>query len=126
MESVFRAVLFLTGALHLLPFTLAFLPARIASSYGVEVSGADMMLLMRHRAVLFGIVGSIMVHSAWTKRNYSAALSIGLASMLSFVLLYSLIGGINVKLQQVMWIDLAASVALICAGAVRLFTSKKG
>lgn len=112
MQSLFRSVLFLCGLIHLLPFALAFMPDRIASAYGVEVSGSDMALLLRHRAVLFGIVGAIMVHSSLTRSNYLLATLTGLVSMLSFVWLFMHIGGINDSLRRIMLVDMAASLAL--------------
>jgi hypothetical protein len=123
MEALFRVVLFLGGLIHLLPFSLAFLPQRIGSAYGVEVTGPDMMLLLRHRAVLFGIVGAVMLYSSLKKRYYVPATFAGLASMLSFILLYGIIGRVNESLRSVMWVDVAASVALASSAAVFLFRS---
>ena len=123
MEAVFRVVLFLGGLIHLPPFTLSFLPERIGSAYGVEVTGPNMMLLLRHRAVLFGIVGAVIVYSSLKKRHYALATFFGLASMLSFILLYGIVGGINDSLKSVMWVDVAASVALASSAAVFLIRS---
>lgn len=123
MEAVFRVVLFLGGLIHLLPFALAFLPERMQSAYGVEVTGPDMMLLLRHRAVLFGIVGAVMLYSSLKKRHYVPATFVGLASMLSFVLLYGVIGGINDSLRSVVWVDVAASVALASSSVAYLLRS---
>ena len=123
MEAVFRVVLFLCGLIHLLPFTLAFLPERIQSAYGVEVTGSDMMLLLRHRAVLFGIVGAVMLYSSLKGRHYALSTFVGLASMLSFILLYGFIGGINDSLKSVVWVDVAASVALASSSAAYLLRS---
>lgn len=123
MEAVFRVVIFLGGLIHLFPFALAFLPGRIQSAYGVEVTGPDMMLLLRHRAVLFGIVGAVMLYSSLKRRHYALATFVGLASMLSFILLYGTIGGINDRLKSVLWVDVAASVALASSAAVFLLRS---
>lgn len=123
MEAVFRVVLFLCGLIHLLPFALAFLPERIQSAYGVEVTGSDMMLLLRHRAVLFGIVGAVMLYSSLKRRHYALSTFVGLASMLSFILLYGFIGGINDSLKSVVWVDVAASVALASSSAAYLLRS---
>ena len=127
MEAVFRVVLFLSGLIHLLPFALVFLPERIPSAYGVEVTGSDMMLLLRHRAVLFGIVGALMVYSSLKKRHYVPATFVGLASMLSFILMYAITDGVNESLKSVMWVDVAASVALASSAALFLLrSSSKG
>jgi hypothetical protein len=68
MENVFRIVLFLTGIVTFLPSFLVFLPEKIKEAYGVDIENADVELLLRHRAVLFGIVGGIMLFSAISKK----------------------------------------------------------
>ena len=113
MELLLRVTLFISGLINLLPVAIAFLPEKIASSYGVTVSSNSMELLLRHRAVLFGIVSLILIHAAITKSNYILATIIGLISMLSFVLLYNHIGEINKELKTIMVIDLIASLCLI-------------
>ena len=74
MELIFRICLFIAGVINTLPALLAFLPEKIATSYGVEVPNANYELLLRHRAVLFGIVGGLMIYSAISKKNYDRLL----------------------------------------------------
>ncbi|MEM6722607.1 MAG: hypothetical protein AAF598_01145 [Bacteroidota bacterium] len=88
MELVFQICLFLAGVINILPAALAFLPDRIPKAYGVEVPNANYDLLLRHRAVLFGIVGGVMIYSAVSQAYYTLAAQIGLISMLSFVAIY--------------------------------------
>jgi len=75
---------------------------------------ANFELLLRHRAVLFGIVGGIMIYAAITNRYSTLAVVIGLISMFSFVVLYKLIGReINPELIKVMKIDMVGIVVLL-------------
>ena len=113
MELLLRITLFICGIINLLPVTIAFLPEKIALSYGVKVSDNNMELLLRHRAVLFGIVSLVLIHAAFTKSNYILATIIGLISMLSFVLLYYHIGEINKELKTIMVIDFISSFFLL-------------
>lgn len=115
MELLLRISLIISGLINLLPVAIAFLPQKIASSYGVTVSSNSMELLLRHRAVLFGIVSLILIHAAVTKSNYVLATATGLISMLSFVFLYYHIGEISKELKMVMLIDVVASLGLIVA-----------
>jgi hypothetical protein len=112
MEIVFRIALFLSGVINFIPFSLAFLPKKINASYGINVSEGNLELLLRHRAVLFGIVGGLMIFSAVSKRYYDLSVIIGFTSMVSFVLLYYGIGNINAELKKVMMFDVAAIVVL--------------
>jgi hypothetical protein len=114
MELIYRVTLFIAGIINLLPAMLAFLPQKNSKSYGIDIANANYELLIRHRAVLFGIIGGLMIFSAVTKKYYSIATTVGLVSMLSFIILYFLIGKeINAELKKVMLIDVVAIVILL-------------
>lgn len=114
MELVFRICLFIAGMINFIPAILAFLPNKISASYGIQMPDQNFELLLRHRAILFGIVGGIMIFSAISKKYYSVAIVIGFISMISFLILYKLINGdINPELTKVMKIDLIGILTLI-------------
>ncbi len=114
MEILFRICLFITGVINFVPSFLALLPAKISQSYGVAVPDANYELLLRHRAVLFGIIGGLMIYAALKKQYYNLATIMGFVSMLSFVILvYTLEGGINEQLKKVMKIDVIGLVILV-------------
>jgi hypothetical protein len=114
MELVFRITLFVAGIINLLPSLLAFLPDKIAKSYGIEMPNANYELLLRHRAILFGIIGGLMIFSAITKKHYEIATTVGLISMISFTLLYFLMSkDINAELKNVMIVDILATMILL-------------
>ena len=123
MEILFRITLFIAGAINLLPSILAFLPQKISKSYGIVVPDVNYELLLRHRAVLFGIVGGLMIYSAITKKIYSISVSIGLISMVSFVILYFLLNGINKELEKVMKADVVAIIILLTGFLLYKFKS---
>ena len=70
---------------------------------------------MRHRAVLFGIVGALLFASAFHPPLRDIGFAAGLVSMLSFVCIAAAVGHYNDKLRRVLVIDIAASVALLAA-----------
>lgn len=114
MELAFRVCLFIAGVINIAPSILAILPHKISSSYGVEIPDSNFELLLRHRAVLFGIVGGVMIYSSITKRNYPMSVCIGLISMISFVVLLKLTNGeVNPELNKVMKIDVVGIVILL-------------
>lgn len=114
MEIIFRTTLFLAGVINLLPSILAFLPDKISKSYGIELPNQNYELLLRHRAILFGIIGGLMIYSAIAKKYYPLATTAGLISMISFILLFLLIGkDINSELKQVMIIDVIGTIILL-------------
>ena len=73
---------------------------------------------MRHRAVLFGIVGSIIIASALHVPLRPIGITVGLVSMLSFVAVALVVGGYNAELQRVVLVDVVASVVLVAAAVL--------
>lgn len=124
MELLFRIILLLSGIINILPSLLAFLPHKISTSYGINVLDPNLELLLRHRAILFGIIGGVMIYSAVVKHYYELATAAGLISMVSFIILYFLIGpGINTALRTVMIVDVVAAVILFIGFSLYLLKS---
>jgi ABC-type microcin C transport system permease subunit YejB len=122
MELVLRVALFLTGIVNILPTLGAFVPSKMKDAYGIDMPDANFELLLRHRAVLFGIVGGFMLYSAITKNHLALASIIGLMSMVSFLILYVVSAGhINEALTKVMKIDVMATAVLLIAYLVYHF-----
>jgi hypothetical protein len=113
MELIFRICLFISGLINFAPSLLAFMPDKIGKSYGIVLPDANTELLIRHRAVLFGIVGGLMIYAAISKNYYQLATVLGSISMISFLILYFLCGNINEELTKVMKIDVFAIVILL-------------
>jgi uncharacterized membrane protein len=56
-EQAITALMLVVAAIHLVPIS-GFLGAqRLSALYGINVASADLEILMRHRAALFGILG---------------------------------------------------------------------
>jgi heme A synthase len=125
MELTYRIALLIAGLINLLPALLAFLPDKISKSYGIDIPNANYELLLRHRAILFGIIGGLMIFSALVKKYYEISTIAGLVSMTSFIILYFLIGkGINSALKKVMMIDVVATV-ILCIGFILFLLKSK-
>lgn len=114
METVFRICLLIAGVINFAPSFLAFLPKKISQSYGVDVPNQNYELLLRHRAVLFGIIGGVMIFSAISQLYYELSIIIGMISMVSFIILFQGIkGDINAELTKVMKIDIVGIIILL-------------
>jgi heme A synthase len=81
----------------------------------VGFSEPNLEILMRHRAVLFGLLGGFMVLAAFRPAFQAVALVAGLASVLSFVWLAWLVGGYNALVGRVFVADLIALACLLIA-----------
>jgi hypothetical protein len=118
MDRFASALYLLVGLGNLLPVAGVLSAARLEALYGVAIGDPNLLVLMRHRAVLFAIVGVLLVAAAFRPAWRAASLAAGWASMLSFVTLAWLVGDVNAELRRVAAVDLALSAILACAAVV--------
>jgi hypothetical protein len=95
MRWTISAVLLLVGVLHLLPLVGVVSRAQLMRLYGVEVDTPTLELLLRHRAVLFGLLGAFLLVAAFRVPLQWAALVAAAVSVGSFLLLAWLVPGVQ-------------------------------
>ena len=113
MEFLYRIILFVTGIVNLVPFSLWFLNNRMLNSYGAGISSQNMQLQLRYSAFLFGMIGFGLIYSASKKKYYLTASIVGLVSIFSFIVFYYYMGDINSLLQMLMRVDMLVGAALL-------------
>ncbi len=118
MTWLIPAILCLAGIVNLMPVTGVLSGPRVAALYGVTVDSPDLAILMRHRAVLFAIVGSLLIAAAVEPRLRSVAIFAGLVSMVSFIALALIEGGYNRQIATVVRVDVVASTFLLIAAVL--------
>ena len=115
METLATTLFLIVGVVNLLPVSGVLSTSRLRALYGVAFEDSNLVILMRHRAVLFGIIGALLVASAFHAPLRPLALVAGLISMLSFVLIAYRVGNYNEALRRIVLVDLAASALLVAA-----------
>ena len=120
MAVFVKAVLILVGLVNLAPIVGVLSQSHLFRLYGVAIENQDLLLMMRHRAVLLGLVGATMVAAAWLPGLRTAACMLGLVSMISFVVLVLGSGGVSAPLLKIAVIDGLAIVVLVLALAAHL------
>ncbi len=115
MHHVVRALFVVVGIVNVLPAMGVLGAPQLGSLYGLSFEGGDLVLLMRHRAVLLGLVGGLLVAAAFKPSLRLAAGAMGLASMLSFVVLALPPGSYGASIQRVVWVDVVAILVLVVA-----------
>ena len=113
MEFLYRIILFVTGIVNLVPFSLWFLNNRMLNAYGAGISSQNMQLQLRYSAFIFGMIGFGLIYSASKKKFYLTASIVGLIGIFSFIGLYYFMGDINSLLQMVMRVDMLVGVVLL-------------
>ena len=109
MERLVRLLYLLVAAGNLLPALGGISAARLPAMYGVVIADENMAVLLRHRAVMLGIVGALLAGAAFRPAWRPVALAAGFASMLSFIAL-AVAGSVNAELTRVAQLD-----GLLCA-----------
>jgi hypothetical protein len=124
MESLRHLVslaLLVVGIIHILPLSGVLGSDRLTSLYGISFTEPNLEILMRHRAMLFGVLGLFLVVAAFHPPLQTAALVGGFISVASFLVLTWLVGGYNAQLLRVVWADIVALVFLLVGGSVHIY-----
>lgn len=111
MTLLSTAIFATVGVVNALPAVGVLGSRRLRALYGIPIDDPTLLVLMRHRAVLFGIVGGVLLEAAFAPAHRPVALVVGLASMLSFVVLARASPRAS-PLGRIVVIDIVASAAL--------------
>jgi hypothetical protein len=117
MRYTVSAMLAVVAVIHLLPLSGVLGAGRLAALYGLPFDEPNLAILMRHRAVLFGLLGVFLLLAAFRPAFQLVALVAGFVSVVSFLILAWSVGGYNAHLGRVFVADLVALLCLI-VGAV--------
>ena len=120
MQQLWTLLVLIAAAINLAPVLGAVLPERMTALYDVNLDDPNLQILMRHRAVLFGIVGGLLLVAAFHPPLRTVGYAVGFSSMLSFLLIAWLVGGYGAAIQRVIVVDIAGILALGGAGLVHV------
>jgi len=114
-DKIAAVVLFIVGTINLLPVIVFFDATRTTKLYGVPIDGESLTILMRHRAVLLGLVGTALIAAAIKPEFRVLAIALALISKFAFIFLTFTASNYTAEIRQVALIDVAAIVLLIAA-----------
>ena len=125
MRYLVSAMLIVVGVIHLLPLSGALGSERLLTLYGLRFDEPNLEILMRHRAVLFGLFGAFMVFAAFRPVYQTAAFFAGSVSVVSFLYLAWSVSGYNEQVGRVFMADLIALGFLIVGGVIHVFLQRE-
>ena len=125
MRSLVAICLVVVGIIHLLPLTGVLGSEKLATLYGTSFADPNLEILMRHRAVLFGVLGAFLIVAAFRREWQTAAFVAGAVSVVSFLLLARATGGYNAQLGRVVVVDLIALASLVVGVVARSALSRR-
>ena len=124
MKKLVSALLVVVGLVNFLPVIGVLSAENVARAYGIDVPEGDLAILMRHRALLLGIVGALILSSAFLRYLQPAAMIAGLVSMMGFVVLAFTAGDYGDQIHSIVIADVVATVLLLVAIALRVGASR--
>lgn len=127
LTKVITLLLVVVGLINFIPVMGLLSAERLQMLYGLNFNEPNLQILMRHRALLFGLLGGFMIIAAFHPPWQPLAFVFGFASMLGFIFLAMIIEGTGDAIQKIVMIDVAASLLLVLAMALYVFNfSRQG
>lgn len=126
LRYLVSAMLLVVAVIHLLPLAGVLGAPRLAALYGIGFDDPNLEILMRHRAVLFGLLGAFLAFAAWRPALQPLAFVAGSASVLSFLYLAWSVGGYNAQIGRVFTADIVAAACLLVSVLAYAFARREG
>ncbi len=120
MRFIVPSVLILVAAIHALPVMGVIGAAKLSQLYGITVQDPNLELLLRHRALLFGLLAAFLAYAAVRPELHRMALVAGFVSVVSFLVLAQPTSSLNTALMTVVRADWLA-LALLVVGTIAHF-----
>ena len=121
-ERIITGLMLVVAVIHLLPISGFFGIERLASLYEIEITDGNLEILMRHRAMLFGILGVFLAYAAFKPAIQPIAFFAAFISVASFFFLSFSVGEFNDAIRKVIIVDIVAFVSLV--GAIVIYVAK--
>ena len=119
MKKFVIGALLITGAINLYPVVGVVSVDQLEKLYGVSLNNGDLVILMRHRAILFGLLGTFLIYSAFRSSVQTLACIAGLVSMMSFIVLAYASDQFGEALNKAIVADAIGSFLLVAVLVVR-------
>lgn len=116
-DWIVSGLLLVVGLLNLTPAIVFFSPERVSSLYGIELSGTDLSVLMRHRAILLGLLGAALIYAAFRRDILVPVIVAAFVGKLAFLFLTYSSQGVNAEIGRVAVFDIVA-VALLAVALI--------
>jgi RsiW-degrading membrane proteinase PrsW (M82 family) len=117
--------LVVAAVIHLLPLSGVLGSQQLSLLYGVTFNEPNLLILMRHRSIIFGLLGMFLLLAAFQPAIRTMAFIGGFVSALSFLFLAWSVGGYNSQIKRVFVADLVALVCLVIGLIADIYFKRK-
>lgn len=122
-KAIITVLLFIVGLINFIPFIGVISAEQLTKLYGITLSDKNLIILLQHRALLFGIIGAFIMYAAFHPHLQPHAFIAALISMLGFIVIAWRNGAYNHELAKIITADVIALILLSIA--FLLFILKK-
>jgi len=124
MRNLIKISLVIVAVIHLLPLSGVLSSSQLTTLYGISFNEPNLEILMRHRAVLFGLLGAFLLYAAFKPSIQRLAFIAGFISVVSFLWLAWSVGNYNDQIGRVFTADIVALVALVTGVTAHVLESR--
>ena len=123
MNVAIFVLLLVVGLINFLPVIGVLSAQKLSSAYAVELVGNDIIILMRHRALLFGIIGSFVLYALFKPLYQTPAMLMAGVSMLGFLFFSWAAESYNASITKIMMVDVVGIICLLIATVLKYLQS---
>jgi hypothetical protein len=121
MKYISITALLIAGLIHLLPIPGVLGTANLGRLYGITVSDPNTAILLQHRALLFGVLGMLMLSAIPFPFLRVTAMLVGFVSAASFIVVALWVGNYGAEIKRVVIADVIAVLLLAGGLASEIF-----
>lgn len=119
-NKIYLLLLFIVGLINFLPIIGVLSLDKINQSYGLMLDDNNLAILLRHRALLFGLLGGFIFYSLFNPQHQIVAMVLAAISMLGYLYFFYSIGESNAALLKVAYVDIIGVVILGITAVMKL------
>lgn len=119
MSKAITACLVIVGLINFVPVVAILSAQHLENVYAIALPSSDLIILMRHRALLFGILGGFVLYSAFSKTYQSVAMIMAGISMVGFAILCHSVSNFNDAINKVLLADYVGIAFLVIAAFLK-------
>jgi hypothetical protein len=125
MNWISIAALLIAAVIHFLPLAGITGATALEKLYGLPVQNTNLLIILQHRALLFGLLGALFVIAMFKNDMRIIAMLLGLVSTLGFILLAQQQGDYNAQILRVVKADVVVVIALLAGLANETWISRQ-
>ena len=119
--SMITVLLLIVGLINFIPIIGVVSAEQLTKLYSIKLADNNLIILLQHRALMFGIVGGFIMYAGFNPSLQPLAFIAGFVSMLGFIVFALRASTYNQELSKIITLDIIALVLLLIALVLFIF-----